>query len=202
MSPKTLPRFDDLDRAPADRLVRPLASPLLELAAASEEGRRQANIGERYSEMRTRISSLGAELQKAEAADAAAETKALEAGKAVPRKKAPALAEELEEARRQLGVLADLLRQTAADLLRAAIPHLPEAIEKAEGDAAQALAEAGDLLEAADAAFVRAADLSAAEGWLYGLSKLGLAPAWRPHRAGVAPRAAAAVRAANHSLER
>jgi hypothetical protein len=156
-----------------DRYVRPLPPVLAEAAADTDAGRRHAGIAERWGACRTKIAALAESLQRAQREDTAGERAAAEAGKRRPKPKAPAIADDLDDARRELDVLAGLLAEAADDLLAAAVPHLGAAVRDADGAREAALDEVGDLLAAAASALQRA-DAAASDGaWLGRLASEG-----------------------------
>jgi hypothetical protein len=174
------PRFERV--SDPDRLVRPLPDVLAAAAAETDAGRRHAGIGERWGVCRTRIVALAAALEQAQAEDTKREREAAEAGRKRPNPKAPKIAGELEDARRELDVLGGLLAESADDLLAAAAPHVAAAQAEADSGVEDALRELRDLAAACRSALDRAYALAAEAAWIEGLrDKPRLAP-WTPGR--------------------
>jgi hypothetical protein len=195
---KPLPRFVRPGRGGgADEVVRPIAPTLVRLAAETEQAKRHEALATRYGEARTKLVALGTKLEEARRVDLAEERAAAEAGRKAKPAKAEKVEQELDEARRELEVLAELIEESPVALLAAVVPFLPQADEQARAAVEGALTEAHDALLAARSRFDEAATLAAESGWIASLRRDGTVAPWKAVRgADPTPLAASAVRQA------
>lgn len=195
---KVMPRFERPGRGRgADEVVRPVPPLLLKLAAEREEVARHENLAARYVEARTRLVALGSKLEEARRLDLAEERAAAETGRKKKVEKAPKVEHEIEEARREVEVLAELIEESAVALLRAVVPYLAAADEEASAKVEAALTEARDAIVAAQHRFEEAATLAGEADWIVMLRRTGTTYPWTGGKgAERTPRAAALVREA------
>ena len=189
---KSLPRYEEvgtLNRPGQFR--RPLPQRLYELIGA--KAAEHDALGERHDEASGRVTALTAELAKEQRADAARERQALATGAKVPAQKAPKVSEQLIEAERQLAVLGDVLRESATELLQAAVPHVAAAKAQAEEAEEAALAASERLAAESLAALERANELAGEVGWYVALELRGIVAAGTGRKADVSPRARGAL---------
>jgi hypothetical protein len=186
---KTRPRYEALGtlRRPGE-FTRPLPPSLL--ARVGEKAAQHEELAGRYEQATAKVQELTVELERAKRGDAERERQALKAGRQVPASKGAKVSEQFVQAEHQAAVLADVLRESAQELLQASIEHVAAAKEEAEEATAAALQESEDLGAAALAAMERASAHAAESSWLAGLALNGTAPPWTgPGKRDPSPRA-------------
>jgi chromosome segregation ATPase len=196
---KPLPRFERAGRGRgATEVVHAIAPTLLRLASKTEEAQRHANLVERFGQARTRLTALSTRLEEARRVDLAEERAAAETGRKRKPEKVPKVEEEIEEQRREVEVLSELIEESARDLLRAVIPYLAEADKQARAAVEAALVAARDALSAAAKQFEQAGALAGESNWIASLMREGKVRPWSSAAKGTSPtpRASAAVREA------
>jgi hypothetical protein len=197
---KRLPRFK-VNRRGADGLVRAVPPILLDLGSELEEVQRHENLAAKYGESRTKLVALSTALEAAKRHDLAEERAAAETGRKRKPSKAEKVEEQIEEQRREVEVLSQLVEESARQLLAAVVPLLPAAAEQTEQATEAALVAAHDALVAAQAHFEAANTAATERAWVATLLAEGEAHPWSSApRATPAPRAMAAVGAALAAL--
>jgi hypothetical protein len=180
--PKTFPRFETGPRGDrAEAFVSPLPDVVVGLLADTPELKRHGDLARHFERRRAEAIALAAELEAAHREDEQRRRSALARGRKTPAVKADGVAAELETARSDTSALAEMLRESADELLAASVAVLPEAKVRATKARDDALAEAETLAAAVVAALDRADEAAAETGWVAGL--LGSGRCF-PYRAG------------------
>lgn len=199
---KPTPRFNFLARKPsAAALVDPLAPILTEKLADTPELRQHRELTGHYTVAVERVTALARELEQVKGEDAERRLAALSKGRRPAKPRADAVEAQLEEARGDVEMLAQVVIESATKLLRVAVPHLDDAAEEARGAVEAALDEVASLIAAATTALDRAEQLAGASGWLAGFVRDGVVVPWREgQRARPAPSVAQLLGQAGEAL--
>jgi hypothetical protein len=175
---RRLPRFDSRARPGGEAWTSPLPDRLVALMGDAPEAVRHRDLAKHFAAAREKAIEIAAQLEKTRRDDAERVRVALRSGKQRPAPKAERIELELRQAREDVSLLADMLRDSADELLAAAVPRVEEARAAAEREAEAAIEEVGRLLEAVRSA-IEEADLRAGEsGWLGGFSATGIVWPW------------------------
>jgi hypothetical protein len=176
MKPK--PRYIRSGRRGPDELVRPIAPVVLRLAAETEEAKRHENLAVRYGAARTKRVALDAKLEEAKRLDLAEERAAAETGRRPKLGKAKKVEEEVEAGTREVDVLAELIEESALELLAVVADDEFLTPVREETDAAleTALVAVHDALLAARSRYEEAVTLAAERAWIVQLAERGEVP--------------------------
>jgi hypothetical protein len=164
-------------------LAEPLPESLAEIEALAKRVKAHRALASKSAQLRERTANLRRRHQEAERGDREAAEQASLAGEKIPRRKAPALARQIENVERELEATETLVPKSADALLEAARAHVEEAVDVATAGEEQALERAADLLAALDRELGRHAQLASERIWLKTLPPVNVEP-FRPHATG------------------
>jgi hypothetical protein len=173
--PQTEPRrllFTRNLRGTSGRYMTPLPSSLVERAEPDELGRHMRLV-ERYQRASEHVRELTAALEAARVDDEHEARRAALVGEDLPAPKVPELTRELDDAERELGLLAEALPQSAQALLDDVSEHVPEARAAALASGRGAIEALLDELDRVEAELERSAAALVEARWLAGLVERG-----------------------------